>query len=151
MTVAEARAELRQLVDDGVRCPCCTQLAKVYRRPIHAAMAAGLIAVYRNGGADRFVVIADVLRHNQIADFGKLRYWGLVGTDDERREDGSTRTGYWQVTSTGVDWILGRVTVPRYARIYDSRLLGLVGEPVTIRERLGKRFDYDRLMQGVAP
>ena len=31
----------------GGTCPCCDQLAKVYRRPINSGMAVSLITMYR--------------------------------------------------------------------------------------------------------
>ena len=35
MTLDEAKAWLRDQVDDGAHCPCCGQFAKVYKRRIH--------------------------------------------------------------------------------------------------------------------
>ena len=54
MTLADARDELRDLVNDGHRCPCCTQFAKVYRRKIHSTTARELIGFYRAAHRDWF-------------------------------------------------------------------------------------------------
>lgn len=138
MTLAEARTVLRELVDDGHECPVCTQYAKVYRRKIHATMAKTLIAMYRHGGA------AFVHTH----EASQLSWWDLIEEERVRRPDGG-RAGWWRLTRRGVEWVLGLSTVQKYARIYDGRVLGLVGPPVTIRDALGDKFRYDDLMEGI--
>lgn len=146
MPLFEARSKLRELVDDGHECPCCRQFAKVYRRRIHASMAAGLIAFYRAYDL-AWGYVPDVLPTDRLsADFPKLRYWRLIEEELEERDDGSSRTGRWRVLPYGAAFVAGRVSVPKYARVYDGRCLGLVGDPVTIRDALGKRFDYAELM-----
>lgn len=147
MTLGEARAILRELVDDGHPCPCCSQFAKVYRRKIHAGIARGLIAAYRHAGREWFHG-PTVIQAGDSGEVSRLRYWGLVEEATERRDDGG-RAGWWRVTDRGEAWVRGRATVPKYARIYDGRCLGLTGDPVTIRDALGSRFDYDELMAGV--
>jgi hypothetical protein len=143
MTLGEARAELRTLVDEGATCPCCTQFAKVYKRKIHSMMAYELIVCWRTAGAEWFHLptIAPV----RGGDFGKLRYWGLVVEEIERRPDGG-RSGWWHITPAGADWILHGALVQKYARIYDGRCLSFEGEPVSIRDALGDKFRYDELM-----
>jgi len=143
VTLAEARAWLRERVDGGAHCPCCTQFAKVYRRRIHAAMARDLIIAYRRAGVDWFHVRA-VLGHDG-GDFAKLAYWGLIREHPGERDDGSDRAGWWKITEAGVGFIHG-ATVPKHARIYDGRCLGLLGDPVTVQDCLGKRFNYAELM-----
>ncbi len=78
----------------------------------------------------------------------KLRYWNLIEEDLLRREDGG-RAGWWRVTERGEAWLLERASIPKYARIYDGRCLGLAGGPVTIRDALGVKFHYRELMVGV--
>ena len=144
-TIAEARSWLRELVDDGAHCPVCTQFAKTYRRKIHATMARDLIHVYRKVGTDWFHVR---VIGGHPGDFAKLVYWRLIEPDEGVREDGSTRTGWWRITHAGVAWLSGRTRLPKYARIYDGRCMNLYGDPQTIRDALGARFNYDELMRG---
>jgi hypothetical protein len=143
MTLREARDELRGLVDHGHRCPCCTQFAKVYRRKLHSQMAVALIKLYRAGAAYEWVHLPAVTRMG--GDSAKARYWGLIVEETERRDDGG-RSGWWQLTEDGIAFVTMRLRVPKYARVYDGRCLGLHGEPVTICECLGSRFSYDELM-----
>lgn len=146
MPLRMAQDKLRELVDEGHECPCCTQFAKVYQRKIHASMAAGLVKLYRRS-AEQFTFwgIAEFLAHRELADFAKLAYWGLVEEEAVSREDGG-RAGCWRVTDKGQRFVLGHQTVPKYARIYNGRCLGWRGDPVTIRDALGDKFNYDELM-----
>lgn len=146
-TLAEAREWLRERVDHGEKCPCCTQLAKVYRRTIHATMARELIAFYRHAGREWGYLPDSGIQRG--GDMVKCRYWGLIVEDDGERADGSSRNGWWRVTALGELWLRNEQPVPKYARIYDGRLLGLVGAPVTIIDALGRKFDYADLMAGV--
>lgn len=148
MTLGEARALLRTLVDEGHRCPCCSQFAKVYKRKVHASMARGLIQAIRAGGRQKFVKPGDFLTIKQNCDFAKLAYWQLTVEEPTLREDGG-RAGWWWVSDLGEQWIRMQATIPKYARIYDSRILGFEGPPVTIRDALGKTFDYAELMAGL--
>lgn len=144
-TLVEAQEWLRRRVDDGEQCPCCTQFAKVYRRAINAGMAWSLVQMYRAARLEWQHIPTTV--GGRSREEGKLRYWGLVEEELERREDGG-RAGYWRVTGKGEDWLYGRTTVPRYARIYDARCLGLVGDPTTLQDALGRPFDLQELMRG---
>lgn len=140
----EARAWLNERVREGVRCPCCTQFAKIYRRSITSTSVRGLVALYRAGGTVEFCHWPTVMQRKQ-ADETKLVYWGLVEEAREVRPDGG-RAGWWRVTPLGEAWLRGRVTVPKYARIFDSQCLGLEGVAVSAKQALGKRFDLAELM-----
>jgi hypothetical protein len=123
--------------------------AKVYRRKINGAITRELIALYRAGGADDYVHAPDILPALGGAHHGggiaKLRYWHLVAELDEPRDDGG-RAGYWKITPLGVDFLRGRLLVPKYARVYDGRRLGYAGELVGVADCLGEPFDLDELM-----
>lgn len=150
MTLGEARTILRHLaMDKGENCPCCTQFAKVYKRKIHASMAAALIAIHKASASPlgaHFVEISKLLPHNQVADAAKLRYWGLIEEEPSVRQDGSERTGWWRVTETGTAFVLGKGDVTKYVKLYNGRSLGTTGGQMSIREALGKNFNYNELM-----
>jgi hypothetical protein len=154
-TLLEAQEWLRERVDHGAACPCCTQFAKVYRRKIHSTMARDLLITYREAGQEWFHLPSLLasragVRPGQGGDFCKLAYWGLIEEDDAVRDDGSTRSGWWRITDLGDQFVRNRLAVPKYARIYDGRCMGLVDESMaTIRDALGSKFNYDDLMQGI--
>ena len=153
VTLGEARDWLRDRVDHGEHCPCCTQFAKVYRRALTSAPARVLIELHRRdqGGAYLFLpTILDTMTGTpHQGGYGTLgHHWGLLEPQPGEREDGSWRVGWWRLTDRGRAFVLGRRTVPKYARIYDGRCLGLDGPDWTIVQALGKRFDYRELMDG---
>jgi hypothetical protein len=141
----EAQDELREqlLAGEAVRCPCCTQLAKVYKRQIHAKMAYTLIRAYRVGGLEWVHLPSQV--PDRARDDGMLAYWGLLEESTEPREDGG-RAGWWRITAAGYDFLRGRFPVRKYAHVYDGRVLQLSGDLRYIRDCLGDKFDYDELM-----
>lgn len=141
-TLQEARDWLRARVDKGERCPCCNQFAKVYKRQVTSTSAAALVTMWSRHGFD-VVHLPTLTRMG--GDTCKMVYWGLIEEESTRRTDGG-RAGWWAVTPKGRDWILGKITIPKYARVYDGRCLGLTGNPVTIQQALGKRFDLQELM-----
>lgn len=155
-TLDEAREWLRNQIDDGATCPLCAQHAKVYRRTITSPMALALIAIYRHAPIGTWVdvpALAATMRTGSKrptgGDEAKTRYWGLLEPmPDAKREDGSTRTGWWRLTGPGADFVRGDLIVPKHARIYDGRLLALddTAGMIGIRDALGTRFDYDELM-----
>lgn len=148
LTLGEAREMLRVLLQEGqaITCPTCTQFAKVYKRQIHASMARALILLYQRSDPDgwgHFPTILDGRR----ADEGKLAYWSLIEEATERREDGG-RAGWWRITDQGRAFVQRRLEVPKYARVYDGRLLGFEGDPVRITDCIGDKFNYQELMDG---
>lgn len=152
MTLGEAKDWLRDRLDEGARCPCCDQFAKVYKRRIHATMARELIIMYRASEAGEYVylpALLDTSKHG--GDTIKMVFWGLIEEDTETvPKNGAKRAGWWRLTDRGRRFVLGFEPVPKYARVYDGRCLGFEGEHVTITDALGAKFDYQLLMQGLA-
>lgn len=136
---------------DGIECPCCGQFAKVYERTIHSTVAAQLIRAYNLGAADNYIHVSKLLFRGSsgIGDFPKAVYWGLI--EEMPNDDPQKRTsGYWKLTREGVDFVLSNLGIPKYARVYNGHLLHppFTGRTVFIRDCLGKKFDYQELMEG---
>ncbi len=145
-TLAEAQDWLRERIDEGAACPCCTQFAKVYRRKINSGQARSLIRMWRRCGTDWCHVPTEIGARSR--EEGKLAYWDILEEETERRDDGG-RAGWWRITDLGSRFVLDQIRLPKYARIYDGRCLGLIGEPQGIRDALGTKFDYRGLMDGI--
>lgn len=144
-TLDEARAWLReQLQDKGAICPCCSQMAKVYKRKLNANMAHSLLIGYQAAKLGWFHAPSVVKDRGEMA---KLRYWGLVEEEQALRLDGG-RAGFWRLTHKGELFALGLLWVPAHALIYDGRLLRLdeSNGKVNIHEALGIKFNYSELM-----
>jgi len=124
----------------GVHCPVCDQLAKVYYRHIAAGQARNLIALYRQRVMqpdDGWMNVNNLPSTGR--EEGKMICWGLVEQDER---------GWWRITDKGAMFVLRIITVERTAHLYDGACLGhSEGEPWSIRDALGKRFDYDELMR----
>ena len=149
--LGEVQAWLReQAAGDGARCPCCTQLTKVYRRSLNAGMARALIWMYRAAGTE-WQKKTDTLRGIGAAarDEALLRYWGLL---EERNGESGRRVGWWRVTEAGEAFVLGETRVPRHVLVFDGRCLGLDERAGTtsIFDALGDHFDYHVLMDSPA-
>lgn len=147
-TLGSARAWLREQAAEGALCPCCRQLAKIYKRRINSGQARILIKWWRNYGTTPVKLSQAV--QTPGGDYAKLRWWGLIEKLPGVREDGGS-AGVWRVTDLGRRFVHGTARIPRAARVYNNTLLRLdAAETVSIREALGAKFDYDELM-GLRP
>lgn len=145
MTIADARAALRGLVEEGHDCPVCTQHARVYRRPLTSVAARAIEALWlaHQGQPGHLPTVArerlaDVATQGGYLTLGQ--HWGLIAeASPEVRQDGG-RAGYWRVTGLGEAWLHGRARVQSHARLYNGRCLGLTGRPVTFEDVRGEPF-----------
>lgn len=153
----DARDEVLAKLDEGIRCPCCGQLAKRYRRRLTSSMAYALILIERASRGHTPAPWIHVENHLKSlpgipssirGDFPKLRYWGFLEQKPERRDDDSLRSGYWRITQSGRDFVRGNRRAFSHCLIYNGGFEGLVGREVTIREALGRGFNYSELMRG---
>jgi hypothetical protein len=151
----EASKWVKDNAPDGVICPCCQQVAKVYRRKLNRAMAYALIVLHRLHDEADEVGWLDVPRllakHGLVTvlrsrEYQKLCYWGLLETKGEKREDGG-KAGKYRFTAMGHMFVANKLAVPRHMLIYNGVVLEIDrSEMVTIREALGDKFGYDELM-----
>jgi hypothetical protein len=108
-------------------------------------MARSLIAMFVIRGTDWVHVPTEIGARSR--EEGKLAYWGLVEESPDPRDDGG-RAGWWRVTARGKEFVLGRTSIPTYARVFNGRVLGYDGVHVDIRAALGTKFNYEELMKG---
>lgn len=133
----------------GVICPACSQRAEVYPRTMTSDMARVLIAMWNKSGQD-WVKVPGLTNAPKGGDYAKMRFWGLIeNRPEDRREDGSSRTGWWRITDLGRDFVLGRMTIVNHAHIYNNEPLRHDGTSMNIRDALGKKFNYAELMSSV--
>lgn len=148
-TLEEAKQFLRERLEEGAECPCCTQFAKVYKRKLYSTMARHLINLYwkhENDPSETYFHISDFCPKHP-GDFAKFLYWGLVEEKPKDEDDTSKRTsGYWALTLEGRLFVENQTTVLSHVKIYDGRLMGFTGKKISIKEALGKDFNYEELM-----
>ena len=147
-----AAALLKNQMEEGTECPCCGQLAKIYRRKINSAMAYGMILFFKKFGWDkRWVHVPSETGLSRLGgDWAKLALWGLIEERASDRDDSGPHAGWWRITDRGVGWVVGRVCVPKSVYIYNGNVLRFdQDESVGIRDALRDRFNYAELMLGV--
>jgi len=143
----DARRHVREGLDKGVTCPCCGQLAKRYRRWIHAEVAIFLIKLVKAYRKDpRYYHAKELIdaKGKHSTDASYTQHWGLV-TKANAEADGR-KGGFYKPTQRGIDFVLGRIAVPAHAVIYDNRVEEWATNNVSIRDSLGKKFKYEELM-----
>jgi hypothetical protein len=144
--LSSAIVEVSDGLEDGIACPCCGQLAKMYARPITPAMGAWLVSLVcaaANRRGKWLHVKHSLLRQTRGGDYAKLLYWELI---KKRPPSGKKkRSGFWQPTEKGIDFVNGRVLVPRKALIYDEVHVGFMGGSVSIEDVLSEHFDVESL------
>jgi hypothetical protein len=149
-TLEEAKQVLRDGWQKGVICPCCTQFVKLYKRPMYATQAYSLIRLYKLCQEDYTYHHITKLMPAQSSgggDMAKLVYWGLIEEMPKDEETNEKRTsGYWRITRKGTDFVEGSTTVKSHIKIFDGEFYGFMGKEVSIRDVLGKKFDYEELM-----
>lgn len=102
--------------DVRVACPCCGAVYNtLYKRRVYKSVLKALILLYKGSKA---------ANPSSIGDFTKLFHFGLVEPTDH----------YWAVTKKGEDFIMGKVSIPKYAYIRNNALEGYSNERVFIHE-----------------
>ena len=127
----------------GVHCPACGQYAKIYPRTIHKNMARGLLDYYRfdRRNPGEFMHVSECCNHES----SQLIWWDLLEEELILRPDGG-RAGYWRVTPLGRRFVMGFVTVPRNAMVYNETVLRYEGVQWSIHDALGYYFDLNGLL-----
>ena len=142
-----AKKHLHDNWEDGTTCPCCGQFVKLYKRTIYAAVARELINLTRLcEGTTNFYHITDFqVKRAGGGDLAKMEAWGLV--EQQTNHETKKRTsGMWRITPYGRNFVFGLVSVPKYKHFYDGDVYKTSAEHITIRDALGKKFNYSELM-----
>lgn len=141
--------EFKALLELGDKrcCPTCGRWAQVYRRQIYGTVAAQLIKMYRLGGAQEYIHTRNLVgsRATGVGDFSKGKYWGLI-EEAPVTSDNKNHSGMWRLTPEGVAFVLRQSTIPRYALVYDDKLLKFNGPQFSIEDCLGEAFNYQELI-----
>lgn len=155
-SVASARQKFIETLDrgDDCDCPVCGRFAKVWRRKIHASIAAWLVALYRAGAGTRFVHIDEVMPYlppalrakaRSSSDYCIIKYWGLAFQDAANQGDDKKVSGKWRLTQDGWRFARGEMSIPKYAYVFDDKVLKFDGDDVFIKDCIGNSFSYNEL------
>jgi hypothetical protein len=162
-SLRDAQEQYQQELPKGARCPCCGRWGKVNRYTIGRTAVRALVVLvrlYERTGTwvhskEIAAAIAGIPVEKILACTGdgltKLVHWDAVeakpNSDDPTKRD----TGYWQPTRTAVEFVHGRLRLPRWAEVYDNRLLKLDdSQTVSVEDALREKFNYAEQMASIA-
>lgn len=151
-TIEQGINHIRQGMSDGVACPCCGQLVKLYRRTIYWGMAKGLIQLYHlHRAQEGYYHLRDLKTTSKrsvydLSDFSKLKHWGLIYPCPVNDNPKTKSSGLWHITDKGIEFVEDRLRLPKYAYVFNDTVYDRGGELVGIRDALGEEFDYYELM-----
>lgn len=150
----DAKTLMAEKIIDGTQCPCCTQHAQIYTYRLYATSAMALIKLYnldKFNDAGEFHVkdFAEATGlHPRASHFAELRFWELVQKSDRKADKTQKSSGYWSITDKGKAFVEGRIKVKESIRIFNNDFYGFSGDPITIEQALGNKFDYQQAMNG---
>lgn len=136
-TLREARRNLKAHFDAGkaATCPCCGQTVKRYPRKITSTMARQLARLYR---AYPRSLTSTELQDNVDGGnrmYSMLRHWQMV----EETELG------WRITRRGINFVDGLISTPKFAFVYNNKLVGFSEERVRFEDCVDAHFDMAEL------
>jgi len=162
--IKRVRRYFAEQLDDGVDCPACTRHAQRQHRPLGCGPARWLIELVflsEDGKAVHTGEIVKNLKGNNVSGTDATSVLPLYGLIEpalnpeaainppppSSKSHAKGRTaGFWRPTKLGRAFALGKIKVP--ARIVTC--LGVPeafeGEPVSIQDALGQKFNYDEIM-----
>lgn len=147
----EANLLTRLRMGEEIDCPACGRYCKLYHRRIHANMARQLIALYRMcghlvmSGKSPEVHTRDVRKMCGYSDFTLAKHWDLVRAGQNITSPNKKDSGYWYMTDKGRQFVLGEISIPKYAYLFDDKCVGYSDDVITIAGALGKKFNYQEL------
>jgi hypothetical protein len=162
--VLRVQQEFAAGLDDGTDCPCCTRHARRQHRAFGCGPARWLIElIYLSdeGQAIHTGEILKALKGNNVSGSDAtsiLPLYGLIeGAEDPKaavnppppssRSHAKGRTsGFWRSTKLGRAFALDKVKVPERIVTCLGVPEAFEGDPISIKEALGKKFNYDEIM-----
>lgn len=154
-TIAEAQAYMRPLLKEGVQCPCCTQMVRLYHRPLTSSMIYGLILLSKASDDVKdifgFIHLENYFKPLDIpasirADVPKLRFWGFLMPDGEEEGDGNPCNGRYKILPKGIQFIQGKILVQKTIKLYNNKFYGFEGAEIDVYGAIKNKFNYNEIM-----
>ena len=146
-TLEEAKQYLRDRLEEGANCPCCTQFVKQWKHSVNASIASTLIKLYNLGKEKEWVHVPTEINPKNGGMFSIAQVWDLI--EPKLNDDTSKRSsGLWRLTKKGEDFVLNKIKIQKYAHIYEGKAYKFDGGVFSIQDALGKKFNYEELLNG---
>lgn len=154
-TLKDYREQLMAEKDKkAVKCACCDQTVKRYKRKFNHGMALVLIALHKWHKANPtrdWVHISDELcktGFNTVnKEYSKLVHWKLIEAKPKSNKKGVKSAGYYRITDLGNKFAQNEVKVKEFILLFNKDFLGHRGNDIGIKDALQNYFDYDELMR----
>lgn len=164
--VTDVREMIWAEILSGITCPCCAQLAKMYRRLLYNGEVAQLYLGWIKHGHDWFPLQEHLVycialgvggrgprakkasKVQANGDAAKMRHWGILDKEYAPSKTGSgkmVRTGRYRVSELGAIFLEEGVQIPRYCYTYNDECYGFSDEQTDFEQALGDKFDLDQL------
>ena len=150
----EARAKMEEFLSapNGVYCPCCRRVNKIYRRGMTWEAGAWLcLLVKRYLSDDRWHRVSDFY-NLRGGDYAKLRFWDLAVMKEGSSYDKKV-AGLWKPTEKGIRFARGDIKLPYKALVYLDECVGFdESKMVDIHEITNKsngKFVWEEQMKGI--
>lgn len=148
-TLEQAKRDYQKVLKgDGGRCPCCKRWGKINGYQVTSTQVKGMIWMYKNFRKNEWIELGKapkyILRSKALAT---LRHWDLVEKKPKEEKEDKRGSGFWRLTQKGRDFIRKKIVLPKYAFVFDSRLISYSTERVDVIQSLNKKFSYEELMK----
>lgn len=144
-TIKEAKEMLKENWGYGVKCPCCNQFVKLYKRKINVTQVRGLanlVRLFNRDGSYHHVTEIGVVAAG--GEFARLERFGLI--NQLKNEDPAKKTsGMWKPTQSGIDFISNKVAIPKFCQMYNGKIYGFSEAKIQITDVI-ENFNYEELM-----
>jgi hypothetical protein len=144
--IAFMKIEMLKGIKRGCSCPVCGKLQKLYNQQLTKEMVKGLLHLtqdYKVGEEFHIVDYFVKLGHPDIksaadASIYKLDLWGLIEATEKK--------GIHVYTQKALDFINGKIMLPKYIETYNNVIVGESRDQLTIKGALKEDFNYVKLM-----
>jgi hypothetical protein len=146
---------VRNLPKTGDICPCCGRFGRIYRRALNAGECIFLLKFARKtkqlNPPNGWIKILDHMPGETLFDsnlsheYSQLAWWQLIEELPSDKINGNP-PGLWRITKLGTEFCELRAMVLSHAIVFDGKLIRLDGNPITFKDALRKKFDYEELM-----
>tara|TARA_Y100000114_G_C11750844_1_gene324243 strand:- start:166 stop:792 length:627 start_codon:yes stop_codon:yes gene_type:complete len=153
-TVEFAQRRLAAFMDEGTSCPCCGQHVELRDEIMTRTVAEPLIWMTENYASidwssghpivteSRWVSVAESgpKSFRSARHYTRAKYWGLIEKLETDSIEADLKSGMWRVTQKGVDFVSGRILIPKKAVVYLGKQRGYKGDLIDISQALRREF-----------
>lgn len=111
-------------------CTECGAKKVEYRFGFNKGLAIFLVKLYERGEPAKTDDLG--LTYSQRTNSQKIRYWGLARP--YITEDTVQKRGWWVITKKGIDFITGKLLIPKYVVMYRNNVVREERPMITFKE-----------------